>query len=218
MPRSLLSPPILILIAGNLFPIYGVVALRWDAFLLVMLYWLETCVLAFWTLIRIALLSPPRDSSMRRDRGDPAPPWALAVAHLTLIGVLMWMYLRVLWALFGEPWNARVSGLSDFVREIVIGTGLWLPLLLIFVAHGAPVLFDLVRARMTGFVPSYARAADRLYGRIIAIQLTIALGLLLAGIVFADSSGFSIYVVLILVKTAIDLYAELTRPPEAPAA
>ena len=37
---------------GNLTPLYGVLYWQWDTFQLLMLYWMETVVLAFWTLMR----------------------------------------------------------------------------------------------------------------------------------------------------------------------
>jgi hypothetical protein len=37
---------------GNMTPLYGVLYWQWDTFQLLMLYWMETVVLAFWTLMR----------------------------------------------------------------------------------------------------------------------------------------------------------------------
>src|SRR5947208_3035320 len=56
MSRFLLKPPALILLGTNLVPVIGVVAWEWDAFVLLMLYWLETAVIAFWTIVGIATL------------------------------------------------------------------------------------------------------------------------------------------------------------------
>jgi Family of unknown function (DUF6498) len=42
-------------------PVAGESALwHWDAFILLMLYWLETAIVAFWTIVRIATM--PRDA------------------------------------------------------------------------------------------------------------------------------------------------------------
>jgi hypothetical protein len=45
--RHLLRPSVLILVAANLVPLVGVIFWGWDAFVLLMLYWLETAVIAF---------------------------------------------------------------------------------------------------------------------------------------------------------------------------
>ena len=47
------APSVLILVAANLLPIVGVVFWGWDAFVLLMLYWLETAVIGFWTIVRV---------------------------------------------------------------------------------------------------------------------------------------------------------------------
>ena len=60
MARYLLLPSTLILLAANLVPLVGVLLWGWDAFVLLMLYWLETAVIAFWTIVRIATM--PRDA------------------------------------------------------------------------------------------------------------------------------------------------------------
>src|SRR5262245_21233935 len=50
--HALLQPAPLILLAANLVPLVGVLVCDWDAFVLLMLYWLETAVIAFWTILR----------------------------------------------------------------------------------------------------------------------------------------------------------------------
>lgn len=46
----------LLALAGNLVPLVGVLSWSWDPFQLLMLYWMETVVLAGWTMARIAVL------------------------------------------------------------------------------------------------------------------------------------------------------------------
>jgi len=78
--RLLLRPPVLILVAANLVPLIGVIAWGWDAFVLLMLYWLETAVIAFWTIVRIATL--PRDALGKiRYEGSDQTPSPLGLRH-----------------------------------------------------------------------------------------------------------------------------------------
>src|SRR5215470_20108365 len=44
---------------GNLIPLYGVLYWQWDTFQLLMLYWMETAIIAGFTLLRLARLSGP---------------------------------------------------------------------------------------------------------------------------------------------------------------
>jgi hypothetical protein len=52
-PRTLLLGLVAV---GNVTPLYGVFYWQWDTFQLLMLYWRETVILAFWILMRRALL------------------------------------------------------------------------------------------------------------------------------------------------------------------
>ena len=47
---------IVISLIANLIPLYGVLYWQWDAFRLLMLYWTETVIIAFWTIVGIARL------------------------------------------------------------------------------------------------------------------------------------------------------------------
>ncbi len=51
--------------------------------------------------------------------------------------------MRNLWELFSGSWAQKVHGPRDFVAEIIVETGLWLPLLVLFVARGGIMLFEL---------------------------------------------------------------------------
>ena len=49
-----LHPATALLLLANLYPLLGVMLWGWDAFLLLMLYWMETVIVAFWTVVRVA--------------------------------------------------------------------------------------------------------------------------------------------------------------------
>lgn len=99
--RYLLRPSVLILVAANLVPLIGVIAWGWDAFVLLMLYWLETAVIAFWTIVRIATL--PRDAlgKIRYEGSDQTPsPLGLAAFFTLHAGIFMGVHFLFLWELF----------------------------------------------------------------------------------------------------------------------
>ena len=50
----ILKPAVLVLLAAIFIPLAGVIAWGWDALVLLVLYWLETAVIAFWTVLHIA--------------------------------------------------------------------------------------------------------------------------------------------------------------------
>ena len=51
-----MSPVIVLSLIGNLIPLAGLYYWHWDPFQLLMLYWMETAIVAGWSLARIATL------------------------------------------------------------------------------------------------------------------------------------------------------------------
>lgn len=213
MARYLLQPATLILVAANLVPLIGVFLWGWDAFILLILYWLETAVIAFWTVVRIATM--PRDAlgDIRFEGSDkPASPLALAAFVTVHAGIFMAVHFMFLWELFAGDWARRIHGPREFVDQIVIATGLWLPLLLLFLVRGALMLFAapfLTRLfrhapRHDDRRPALSRSETVLFGlyvRIFIMQVTIILGAW-----FALAIGTAgAYAFLVMVKTAIDV-------------
>ena len=45
-------PGLLATSIGNVTPLYGVLYWQWDTFQLLIFYWMETVLLAFWTVMR----------------------------------------------------------------------------------------------------------------------------------------------------------------------
>jgi uncharacterized protein DUF6498 len=212
--HALLQPAALILLAVNLVPLIGVVAWHWDAFILLMLYWLETAVIAFWTIARIAAMprSALGDIHFEGSR-RPAAPWALAAFFTLHAGIFMAVHFMFLWALFSGDWPRKIHGLRDFVTEIVIATGLWLPLIALFLGRGLMVLFASIEPHLRrlfrlaprpvekGFLSPAEAVLFGLYLRIFIMQVTIILGAW-----FALAIGtVGAYIFLIALKTAIDI-------------
>jgi hypothetical protein len=217
--RHLLQPSALILLAANLVPLVGVIAWGWDAFVLLMLYWLETAVIAFWTVVRVATM--PRgalgDLKLEGQRG-PVSPIGMAAFFTLHAGIFMGIHFMFLWELFAGEWSKKIRGVHAFVDQMVIGTGLWVPLAVLFVVRGALMLFDGVRPalwRRVGLVDR--RPTEKpvlgpgeslivgLYIRVVVMQVTIIFGAWSA--LLAGTAGALAF--LIVVKTAVDLSFQL---------
>ena len=198
--------PSLILIAANLVPIVGVVYWGWDAFVLLMLYWSETAVIAFWTIIRVA--TEPAANGVHAAVGVIAG-LALAAFFTVHAGIFMTVHFVFLWSLFAGAWRAQIHGVDGFIRIMIFGTGLWLPLLILFLVRGRTVLWPLIGPRL-GFAPASPEPADPgrgyisgLYVRIVIMQVTIIAGAWFA-LTLAPGS-IAPLILLILIKTGIDL-------------
>jgi hypothetical protein len=144
--RSVLKPAALILLAANLVPLIGVLAWGWDAFVLLVLYWLETAVVAFWTVLRIATMRRGSLGALKFDhQPGPASPIAMA-AFITLhAGIFMGVHFMFLWTLFSGEWSKKIHGVGAFIDQLVIGTDLWIPLAVLFIVHGALMGFNAVK-------------------------------------------------------------------------
>jgi hypothetical protein len=214
--RQLLRPSVLILVAANLVPLIGVIFWGWDAFVLLMLYWLETAAIAFWTIVRIATL--PRDAlgKIRYEGSDQTPsPLGLAAFFTLHAGIFMGVHFLFLWELFAGPWARKIHGPRDFVDQVIVATGLWVPLIALFVGRGLLMMFEIAEPRLRRLFRLAPRRPDKraatlspaetvlfgLYLRIFIMQVTIILGgwfALMVGTIGA-------YVFLIALKTAIDV-------------
>ena len=215
MVQFLTKPSVVILIVANLIPTIGVMLWGWDAFVLLMLYWLETAVIAFWTVVRIAITPRSQLGGMKFDGADkPASPLALAAFFTLHAGIFMGVHFMFLWELFSGDWSRKIHGLGDFVNQLIVATGLWVPLLVLFVARGLLMMFGTAEPalrRMFRLAP--ARVEKRgaltrleallfgLYARILVMQVTIIIGAWFALLVGTAGA----YILLIVVKTAIDV-------------
>ena len=61
LKEQLTNIPVIALVIANMLPIYGVVALGWDAFNIVLLYWAENLIIGFYNIFKIvfAKVEPP---------------------------------------------------------------------------------------------------------------------------------------------------------------
>jgi len=213
--RLLLQPANLFLLGLNLIPLLGVIAWDWDAFVLLMLYWLETAVIAFWTVVRVAMM--PRGALGELQIGDDkrtASPLGMAAFFTAHAGIFMGVHFMFLWTLFSGQWSRKIHGLRDFVDRMVIDTGLWVPLAALFVGRGALVLWETLWPYLQRrFLPADEAKRPKailgpgesiiigLYMRIAIMQLTILLG---AWFALAVGTAGAL-VLLVLLKIAVDI-------------
>ena len=146
-----------ILLLTNLVPLAGVLWWGWDAFVLLCLYWLETAVIGFWTILRVAILSQANGSPGGR---SIAAALALGGFFTVHAGLFMAVHMAFLWLLFAGPWAAKIHDARDFIRLIVIGMDLWIPLAALFAGRGAVFVDDAVNRFAFGKASEFDRRAE----------------------------------------------------------
>jgi hypothetical protein len=186
---------------------------------LLMLYWMDSAVIGFWTIARIAATSPATMGPLfADDRPATKSPLGMAAFFVLHSGMFMGAHLLFLWVLFAGDWNDRVHGLRDFVAQMVVATGLWMPLLLLFIGRGVSFLFhvvspDLIRRierilSIPGLPPPPASDTAGLgtiiggfYLRIVMMQVTIIIG----GMIAVGIGSLAPLIILVVLKTLVDV-------------
>lgn len=141
----------LIAFAGNLIPLAGVLYWGWDPFQLLMLYWMETVIVAGFALARITtvpkeLLGTIKINGMVR----PATHRHMIELFGGLAATFISVHFLFLWLLFSGDWTKTVRGPISFVQAFVIDSGAWAPLLFAFLAGAVAFLTSPTR-------PQFAR-------------------------------------------------------------
>ncbi len=218
-PKLLLSPSTLLILAANLLPLIGVIFWGWDTFLVVMLFWMETAIFAFWAMTSILLGVPATEKEIPSFGGRVA----LVIFFTLHSGLFMLVHLLFLWALFSGDWRSEILGAGDFFRKIVVNTGLWLPLLVSFIGRGVATMVDRAPELSTLSAPIVKPKAQAdedeepkgaigpLYVRIVILHIVI-----IAGAWLAQAFGsIAPFILLILFKTAVDLSFHLAAEARA---
>jgi hypothetical protein len=219
MPRPIFNLATILLVLTNLVPLIGVIWWGWDAFLLLMLYWMETAIIAFWAFVRMAASPLSAMGDIRTESGQPITSrLGLLAFFIVHAGIFMTVHFMFLWALFSGGWAARVRGPGDFVREIVLGTGLWLPLVFMFVVRGFSLGYGLMRPALVAWKRGWPLDASEaepmqtetvasaivggLYSRIVVMHMVILFG---AWLTLAAGARMAPIILLVVLKTLADV-------------
>ncbi len=208
--RSLFTSSILIL--SNLVPLAGLLWWGWDAFVLLCLYCLETAVIGFWTILRLATMS--RDPGSVAGRSI-AGTLALSGFFTVHAGLFMTVHMLFIYTLFAGPWAGKIHDARDFIRLIVIGMGLWIPLLALFAGQGAIFINDAVTRFV--FAKTALTNADTgeimggFYKRIVVMHVAIMGGAFIAQMIGITAP----LIVLVLLKTALEIRFQMKARRES---
>jgi hypothetical protein len=135
MIRAVRTVSVLVGLVGNLIPLYGVLYWQWDAFQLLMLYWTETVIVAFWTILGIRRIPTDRLGTINVGGREKSATHNLLCGYFTLVAAMFILgHLGFLWIIFSGEWLKKVSGSSSILRELYVTDGVWLALIFMFVS------------------------------------------------------------------------------------
>jgi uncharacterized protein DUF6498 len=194
-------------LAANMIPLIGVLYWQWDTFQLLMLYWTETLILAFWTLLRLSRLSRDECGTLKiNGRPTQATPLGLVGFFGLHAGAFILAHLLFLWLMFSTEWLKTIHGVGDFFYGLYVAHGLWIGLLMMFVTHlvGFLVTPKPVAPQSTAdkkaFDPVGAIVAA-LYVRIVIMQIAVIAGAWYSGF----TGSMAPLVIVIALKSLADL-------------
>jgi len=224
-----LHPATLLLLVSNAVPIIGLLAWRWDAFLLLLGYWMETAVIAFWILVQIAV-RPGLALGISGSQPGPIRRVFILIQVNLFAGLFMAVHFSISWEAFGGR-SGFLSTVDEFFGTTLWQSGLWIAALAAFVSRGVTALRELidpvrVRRWCLAIWPEYpgrlpgdptlepGAAMTRLAGRIILMQVAVLVGGFIAVKIGMAAPVVLPPMILIGIKTYIDLSLHLDDLPD----
>lgn len=187
----------LTLVVANLVPLVGVFWLGWDAFSLVLLFWLENVIIGFFNILRMVTARGDGTGAVAK-KLFMIPFFTIHYGFFTLAqGVL-------LFSIFGKAAgleSTQPGEIPAMAWQQVVALGLGLTLLTLFASHGVSFLTNTLAAG------EYKQARvdtlmGRPYGRIMIMQFTVLIGGFLAQM--TGSNRWAL-LVLVVAKLVVDL-------------
>jgi hypothetical protein len=171
-------------------PLAGVLFFHWDLATVMVLFWAESAVIGFYTVLKMAIV------------GKLLAIFAVPffIGHY---GGFMAMHFLFIYLLFVRGMN--LAGTEPGVRNALlrIFVPLWIPLAALFISHGVS-FFSNFLGRREYQRTTLAALMTAPYSRIMVMQLTLIFG---GWVILLLTSPVAALAVLVLLKTALDFTA-----------
>ena len=196
----------LFLIAVNTIPLFGVLFFGWSLFSIMFLYWLENGIIGFFNVFKIALAraSGPSRFTVNGHSVSPSNKEIRSVFFMLHYGLFWTVHGIFVFVFFGlnSP-SGLFSGVG--LRGVAIAAAA------LFLSHGVSFFVNFL-GKEEYLTVSPDQQMTEPYSRVVVLHVTI-----LAGGALADSLGapLAALVLLVLLKTAIDLLAHLREHRKA---
>ena len=189
-PRRLPVASALALLAANLVPLAGVLLWGWKLHEVIVLFWAESAVIGFYTLLKMAVVGR----------------WLAIFAGVFFaghFGGFMSIHFLFIYEMFVRPLHAWEREPAAYEALMRLFTPLWPALLALFLSHGFSFgLNFLAQGEYRGATISGLMVAP--YRRVILMQLTLIFG---GWLVMALHNPLPALALLIVLKVVTDLHA-----------
>ena len=216
---------VIALVVANAIPLFGVLFLGWNVWTILTIYWLENGVVGFFNVLKMskAAGSEPIGSGITATvNGRPVTGSAKAVLipffvlHYGIFWLVHGVFILTLpmFVAFGGSGFFDGGAPSDGGAGIASDPGaVALVLLGLFISHGISYRLNYI-GRGEYLRTSVVRQMAAPYGRLVILHVTIILGAM--AIAFTGAPAAAV-VILVLLKTALDLGFHLAEHRDMPA-
>jgi len=193
------------LLIVNLIPLFGALFLGWSLFSILIIYWLESAVIGFYTLIKmiITLTNYNKKSDLNKDNLSVLINKIKSVVAIPFFifhySIFMIVHLIFIFVLSG---NFLASSLTLPKINEIIGI-LLITTASLFVSHGISLYTNFIREKEFQKT-STERLMFSAYGRIIVMHLTLLFG---GFLIISTGLPKSMIVLFVILKMIIDLRA-----------
>lgn len=195
---------VLVLIAANLIPLFGVIFWDWDVFYILLLFWLENGVIGVYNVFRMALAQSDL-KKLPAEALEKLPILPILQKFFMICFFLMHYFGFMfghgvfLFAFTGMFEGDRNFDIWNLVLTVLVGVaGL-------FVSHGYSFFRNYVKGKEYERV-TVQQQMNKPYSRIIIMHITIVVGAAIA-LQFKDSAF--LVAVLVVLKIGVDVYFHL---------
>jgi hypothetical protein len=180
---------VIALVAANLYPLLGVLLLDWDLASVMVLYWAESAIIAFYTVLKIAVA------------GQLIAILAVPV-FISHFGAFMSVHFLLIYGLFLRQTGVALdSGVAAELSAIFLP--IWTSIAALFISHGISFSSNFV-GRREYEQTSVSALMNAPYKRVIVMHLTLIFG---GWIVLLFGMPDGALGLLLILKTAVDLRA-----------
>ncbi len=188
------APPLwsisgLTLVAANIVPLVGVLLFGWDLPAIMVLFWAESAVIAFYTILKMILVG--------KFFAILAVPFF--IGHF---GAFMVVHFLLIYAFFLHGLGAGPEpGFGEVLRTVFVPIGA--PIAALFISHGISFFTNFLGRREYAGA-SLSKLMNAPYSRIVVMQVTLIFG---GWIVLLLKTPVGALVLLVAMKTAADFWS-----------
>jgi hypothetical protein len=192
---------VIVMIVTNLVPIFGVVFLDWQVFIVMSIFWTENVVIGIFNVLKMAF-APSANTGKQETKSTLIPFFCIHYGIFTLIhGILVF-------AIFGGIFehDNLITGITDSYKALANYPFAW-TVLALALSHAVSYVVNYI-ARGEWKKTSLEQLMVQPYIRVIILHLTILFGGFLIMILNSPAVGL---VLLIILKTYVDIKSHLKQ-------